>query len=284
MKEKILALLGEKGEIPPLPDILTRLSIKINSPECDLSEIAALIKTEPVLAGKLTKLANSVFYGGGLDKAEDISTAIMRLGLKIVMDLAYALKIPKLFAKSQGLDQRQFWRHSLAVAIFAKILGRKLLNGRAEQETAYLAGLMHDVGILAFCFLIPDEYGEFLKTVPTLEGSLMEMEQARFGIAHPELGALFIEKWWHLDPVIVQAVKESHLSASTQKTPIPCSQVVFFANEILNGIGIFNGIKVLAQPQAKEAAQQIGVPSEDLKKMLADVKKSLEAMEAVLNT
>ncbi|OGW25623.1 MAG: hypothetical protein A3K09_04325 [Nitrospinae bacterium RIFCSPLOWO2_12_FULL_47_7] len=152
-----------------------------------------------------------------------------------------------------------------------------------ELETAYLAGLMHDVGILVFCFLIPAEYCEFIKTIPKNSGSLDEMETTRFGIAHPELGAMFIEKWWHLDSVIVQAVKNSHFSTSMVNKPIPCAQVVSFANEMLNGIGYFNGINTSVNPKVREVLQSLGVPSEDLKKMLEEVKKSLDVMESVLN-
>lgn len=284
MREKILEQLGKKGEIPPLPDVLSRLSIKINDPDCTLEDIAALIKTEPVLAGKLTKLANSVFYGGGLDRAEDISTSIMRLGLKMVMDLAYALQIPKMFLKTSVFNQRQFWRHSLSVAILSKILGEKLLRQKEDRETAYLAGLMHDIGILVFCFLIPEEYAEFLKTVPTLRGYLDQMEMEKFGISHPELGALFIQKWWNLDATIIQAVKESHTLMTATKAPMSCSQVVFFANEIVNGIDIFNGLKTPARLEKKEILSRLGVSSNELNGIVESVKNSLEVMETILNS
>lgn len=281
MREKILALLGKKGDIPPLPDILSRLSAKINDPDCDLLEIAELIKTEPILAGRLNNMANSVFYGGGLDKSRDISTAVMRLGLKLVMDLAYALEVPKMFLKTKGMDQRQFWRHSLAVAILSKIVGKKMLKGKKDQENAYLAGLMHDMGILVFCFLIPEEYGEFLKTVPALEGTLPQMELAKFGIDHHELGGLFISKHWHLDPAIVQAVKDCN--SDSLKTA-SCSLAVTFADSMVNDAGIIVGVKTKTLvPVRKDALKSMGISSEDMSAMVKEMKNGLESMEMVLN-
>ena len=64
MKEKLLALVEEKGDLPPLPEILINLERKVNDPDCDILEISAIIETEPVLAGRLIRLANSVLFGG----------------------------------------------------------------------------------------------------------------------------------------------------------------------------------------------------------------------------
>jgi HD-like signal output (HDOD) protein len=283
VREKILALLSKKGDIPPLPDILRRLSAKINDPECDLIEIADLIKTEPILAGRLNNMANSVFYGGGLDKSRDISTAVMRLGLKLVMDLAYALEVPKMFLKTKGMDQRQFWRHSLAVAILSKIIGKKLLSGKKDQENAYLAGLMHDMGMLVFCFLIPEEYAEFLKTVPSLDGTLEQLESAKFGINHFELGGLFISKQWNLEAVIVKAVKDCN-SDSLNMVPASCSLAVTFADNMVNDAGIIVGVKTKTLvPVRKDVLKSTGISTDDMNEMLKEMKKGLESMEVVLN-
>ena len=48
MREKLLALVEEKGDHPPLPEILTNLERKVNDPDCDVLEISAIIETEPV--------------------------------------------------------------------------------------------------------------------------------------------------------------------------------------------------------------------------------------------
>ena len=87
MKEKLLKLLETKGDLPPLSDILINLEGRINDPESDIEEISGLIQTEPVLSGRLIKLSNSVLFGGGRDEVLDLNSAIMRLGLKMVLDL-----------------------------------------------------------------------------------------------------------------------------------------------------------------------------------------------------
>ena len=63
MKEKLLALIEEKGDLPPLPEIRINLERKVNDPDCDVLEIPDIIESKPVLSGRLIQLSNSVLFG-----------------------------------------------------------------------------------------------------------------------------------------------------------------------------------------------------------------------------
>lgn len=283
MRDKILSLLEKKGDIPPLPDILTRLSAKIDEPDCELSEIASLIETEPVLSGKMLTLANSVFFGGGLSETKNLTTAVMRLGLKITLDLAYTLKLPKMFNGVRVLNQRQFWRHSLAVGILSKAIGKLTLDDADEQERSYVSGLMHDVGIMVFCYLVPGEYAGFLKTAGSETKPLEQLESERFGIAHPELGARFIQKWWKVHPEVVQSVKNHHVPASNRSKSKTCSHVVYVANRIANHNAIGNGTQVLIGPSKEDIVSGSGISQDDFNALIEEMRENLEFTESVLN-
>ena len=73
MRSSILAMVEEKGNIPPLPDILVRLEPKIEDPKSNISDIAILIETEPILSGRMIQLSNSVFFNRGGNKVENLS-------------------------------------------------------------------------------------------------------------------------------------------------------------------------------------------------------------------
>jgi len=64
MRSSILAMVEEKGNIPPLPDILVRLEPKIEDPKSNISDIAILIETEPILSGRMIQLSKCVFQPG----------------------------------------------------------------------------------------------------------------------------------------------------------------------------------------------------------------------------
>ena len=176
MREKLIALIEEKGDLPPLPDILINLENRVNDPDCDILEISGIIETEPVLSGRLIQLSNSVLFGGGREKTEDLNDAVMRLGIKMVLDMAYSLKLPGLFNKPKSFNQLSFWTHSLGVAYLTRSLAYIVDVPKDEIEFAYLCGLMHDVGILVFDHLIPDEYGLFLEEIKTSKLTLAENE------------------------------------------------------------------------------------------------------------
>jgi HD-like signal output (HDOD) protein len=80
----------------------------VNDPDSDVLEITGIIETEPVLSGRLIKLSNNVLFGGGREETEDLNDAVIRLGIKMVLDMAYSLKLPGLFSKPKGFNQLDF--------------------------------------------------------------------------------------------------------------------------------------------------------------------------------
>ena len=72
------------------------------------------------MSGRLITLANSALFGTGRDEIRDLQDALVRLGMKQVMDLVYALESPKTFKKSKAFDQIEFWKHSMAVAFITR--------------------------------------------------------------------------------------------------------------------------------------------------------------------
>ncbi len=282
MRDSLIAMVEEKGNIPPLPDILVRLESKIEDPKSNISDIAVLIETEPILSGRMIQLSNSVFFSRGGDKVENLSQAIIRLGLKMILDLAYTLEVPKLFMKGKGINQNRFWQHSLAVAILSRILNQRLEGLRIEQDMCYLSGLMHDIGIMVFNYLIPEEYSAFLKTVRSAERPLHELEIQKFGISHPELGSLFIEKWWPVPEEVVTSVGKHFLTMSDQGKKYPILLVVIVANAIANSYDMGNGISDMEEPVNYNFLMQQGLSREVLEEIVEETRESLFMAKEVL--
>ena len=282
MRDSIIARVEEKGNIPPLPDILLRLESKIEDPKSNISDIAILIETEPILAGRMIQLSNSVFFGRGGNKVENLSQAIIRLGLKMILDLAYTLEVPKLFMKGKGINQNRFWQHSLAVAILSRNLNQRLEGLIIEQDLCYLSGLMHDIGIMVFNYLIPEEYSAFLKQVRGTETPLHELEIQKFGISHPELGSLFIEKWWPVPEEVVTSVGKHFLGMSNQGKKYPILLVVIMANAIANTYDMGNGISDWEEPLNYNFLIQQGLSREILDEIVEETRESLFLAKEVL--
>ena len=282
MRSTLIAMVGEKGNIPPLPDILVRLESKIEDPKSNISDIAILIETEPILAGRMIQLSNSVFFSRGGNKVENLSQAIIRLGLKMILDLAYTLEVPKLFMRGKGINQNKFWQHSLAVAILSRILSQRLEDLKIEQDMCYLSGLMHDIGIMVFNYLIPEEYSAFLKQIRETDDPLHELEIQKFGISHPELGSLFIHKWWPVPEEVVTSVGRHYLTMSNQGKKHPILLAVIISNAIANTYDMGNGISHSEEPVNYNFLIQQGLSREDLEEIVEETRESLFMAKEVL--
>jgi len=285
MRKKIFGLLVEKGDPPSLPEVLITLEKKINDPDCDIYEVCALIESDPVLAGNLMKLSNTVFFGGGRGFLDDLPSVVLRVGVKMVLELAYTTILPGMFSKYEEIDLNQFWRHSLWVSFLTQSLGEETNLPEEERKASYLSGLMHDIGILIFFYLVSDEYALFLKEGKDSPEFLGKLEKNKFGIDHAELGARFIEKWWPVSPIVVKAVAGHQLSRLTEETSVDLSFLVCVANQLAHENGIGNGIKgrFENEPSLNQKYLDIlGIPPKKIEILLNKTQESLEKIETLL--
>lgn len=282
-REEILKLLTEKGDLPPLPEILLKLQTLVNDPESEIEEIARLIETEPVLSGRLITLANSVLYGGGREPAEDLPSVVMRLGVKMILDLAYTLQLTNVFTKFKSLDQYKFWMHSMAVACLTQALSKKANLPEEERQESYICGLMHDLGIVVFEHLIPDEYYAFVQSIVSEEAPLEILEKEKFGIAHPELAAKFITHYWPISPIVINSVGQHVDPFSLNGAGLNTAQLVGIANQLAINEGMTHGIGAsLEIPLTDEIHEKLGLFPDELEDIIEATVEGLDNTELLM--
>lgn len=280
MREHILKLLETNEDLPSLPEILFRLRILLKDPDASLRDIVKLIEIEPVLAGKILTISNSTFYAQNAKPITSLSTAITKIGFKTLSKIVYSLKLTMLFSESDVMDSRKFWRHSLAVAVFTQALARRVRVSPSEQEIAYFAGLMHDVGFMVFGFLIPREYTAFLKEAVKIEEAIQTQEVRAFNIDHAEIGSLFIERWWKMEKGIIDSVRNHHMPFQSSPEERRIAELINISNGICNNQGITNGINTYKEIFKEGAWEELGLSISDAEEIMADVRTSLaEAQE-----
>jgi HD-like signal output (HDOD) protein len=275
-KEKILAALEKNGDLPVLPDILARLQDLLNRSDVHSSDIVRLIELEPVLAGMILNIANSAFYKSGYQEIDTLLMAVNKLGFDKIQQLIFSLKLTRLFSGISHLDRFQFWKHSLGVAHFTQMLANYTTKIPASvRHAAYLSGLMHDVGIIVFCYLIPEEYAAFLKDIKNEGTSFETLEMETFGIDHNDLGARFIHRWWRMNKLIVQAVRHHRFPFAGNDEEKICQQLVHLANGICTLYGEFNGIDETHEPFHEGAWEALNLSLKDTEGMMADVSTAI---------
>jgi HD-like signal output (HDOD) protein len=159
-------------------------------------DIEALIKMDTALAGSTLRLANSAFFGGGGNKIESLSEAVIRLGSREIYRLA-ALSLASRWmnqpVKGYQWEPGDFCRRNLVCAIGAEYLAKK---GRVvDPSVAYTAALIHEIGKLAIAYSCAEQMPEVRRLCETNSIPWDQAETQILGYNFAQVGAELLRKW-----------------------------------------------------------------------------------------
>ncbi len=245
--KNIQTLIESRGDLPALPEALIRVQKLITNPDVRIGELADVMRTDPAMAGKVVQVSNSALFGGRT-RISDLKQAIVRIGLREARNIVASFSMLKLFDSVRIIDQRAFWKHCLATGYVAQALCRVTRAGKTAENLAYIAGLMHDIGIMVFAYLAPQSYELLMaKVARDIEDhehlALSHLEDESYRIDHAEAGARYIQYWWPLDDAVIEAVMHHHADYERLENLAFLTQVVAVANRFCHSRGIHNGIQ-----------------------------------------
>jgi len=151
-------------------------------------------------------MANSALFGRS-QPVESVRTAVMNLGMWRVRDCFFQLLSQVIPAHRWIVAPTVFWRHSLGVALVSPQIRGDLEY--PDTEKAYLAGLLHDIGILVNSMVAPDEFRATFQKATREQIPLDEAEQSTLGFTHSDSGRV-LAKLGRSTPDLVQAVELHH--------------------------------------------------------------------------
>jgi len=192
--------------LPSLPLTVVALGEAVQDERCSVDRILGILSKDPSLSATLLRLANSALYSGE-GSVMDLRTAVLRLGFDAVANLGTGAAVIRTLKGGTHLNALKLWQHSVAVGLTAKgvcVLARR----HGQAETAFLAGLLHDIGKIALDTCFPEEYAAVLEKVA--EGAFfVDAEAEVLGMTHPEAGALLAEDW-AFPQAIVEVIRDHH--------------------------------------------------------------------------
>ncbi len=190
--------------MPSEISLLVELMDLCNNDDATFEMFSKAIKRDSGLTAKFLKIANSPLYRQW-NEISDVKRMLIVLGLKNIKKIIITSAVQQFFSKNFKKSDRPvhlLWLRSLVCAHLAELIARQINYPKTEE--AYLAGLLHQVGILLLLSNYKDNY------LPVLEqydatASYRELERSNYGLDHCEVGAALIENW-QLDSLMSDAV------------------------------------------------------------------------------
>lgn len=177
-----------------LPEIYLRLQETIEDPSHSRDQIAEIIAYDPALSARVLRIANSSYYGFPRE-IETVSSAVGLIGELDLNNLVLATTVIGAMTALdyKGVDIDQFWLHSLRCGINARLLARSV--GGCDPEILFLAGILHDLGILVIYQQEATLAGAVKRQIDEQHQLRDQAERELLGFDHAEVGALLIKAW-----------------------------------------------------------------------------------------
>jgi HD-like signal output (HDOD) protein len=186
--------LEKHGTIQALPETAIRLIHLFRDPSCSASDLLKIVEQDAALSAKIMRAVNSSFYSLNT-KITNLQRAMAYMGIRAVKEVTLASSMTQSVKPIAIGDYStaDLWEHSLAVAIFARELAARTKVG--DPEDAFLAGMLHDVGLLFEAQLDPKKCELIFKGAASGDKSLTELEEKTFKFNHCQLGESISTRW-----------------------------------------------------------------------------------------
>lgn len=249
--------------LPSLPEVALRIGDAVNDEDADARSVAAVIETDPAIALKLVKAANSARFGG-VAQIGTLIEAVTRLGMQNTRLLVVAFALRELFrTDSDALVKRMraLWEHSRRIAALAQALSDSVRGLNANE--AMLAGLVHDIGSLAVIGYARD-FPEVAANPAALESSINALRT--------QLGGMILSKW-QLPAPLIDAAKEAENWYREHPGNADYADLVIVAQ-------LHDGVDGGIDPRRVTALARLGLPADPIDGGLEQLHVAQEELEA----
>jgi putative nucleotidyltransferase with HDIG domain len=264
-------------DLPSLPVVVMELLTAIDQEDIDISVLAKKVSHDAALTAKTLRLANSSLYGLQV-KVTTIQQAITFLGFQTTRNLITAAAVTGCFAEGQcpGFDDKAFWRHSIATAACCKVIARRL---RFNQDYAFTAGLLHDIGRLVLVSTFAQEYEAAMAWRTLHDSSVLDAERAALGVDHVQAGAALAEHW-NFSETMKLAIGYHHDPDAPGAGLL--ASIVHVANAIVHALDIAQEEDEMAPAVSPAAWTALGLDGEALMQVFRETELQFEEITLIL--
>ncbi len=266
-REETEKILGNIKDLPSIPKVIFEVTKLLGNLEPSAHGLSEIIIKDPGLTTKLLAIANSPLYGIKR-KVSSLEFAILVLGFQEIKNIVTALSLADSFkiAGDKYFSPLDFWIHSMVTGSAAKGISQHL--GFDFGSDAFVAGALHDLGIMVIHKYLNKKYNEIVDFRKKNNVSMLEAELEVLGMTHQEIGKFLTEKW-ALPILLCDALQYHHnpLNARENKNFVSVIHLVDYMTHKLNIASFYwdddfhfdvNVIPLLGISSEKELEEFIG--------------------------
>ena len=231
-KEKLDTQLADLFQLRPMPAVAMKIMKACREQNVKVRELVQMIECDTTISARILSVVNSSVYGYSREVIS-MNQAVVVMGFKSLSELAVSIASEKVFSEGDvACEPRQkLYEHSLGCAAISRLLASRP-EFLTDAGSAFLAGMLHDVGKLVLFDVAPNFYADMQTTSGD---STVEQEQTAFGIDHTQLGSQFCDTWG-LPPAINSAIANHHAKSGPGTDSL--SRVTRLANALAKIWGV----------------------------------------------
>ena len=205
------------GGLPTLPGYIFELNGLLSSRQVDLKCVSNIIRTDPALSANVIRMCNLPWSEGRPD-VHSIEEAVLLLGRERLRTLVLTCSLTQQTGGAVApKDLHSFWQHSFLTALLSERLAQAI--GYHRPERAYLAGLLHDVGLLALQAAHARQPHARQREFPLSLSHILDGESESSGRDHCEAGRA-IGVAWEFPADLVEVLERHHNPSAAVHDPL----------------------------------------------------------------
>ncbi|MBW2306050.1 MAG: HDOD domain-containing protein [Deltaproteobacteria bacterium] len=202
-------------QVRPIPQVALKIIKMLRDDRIGFDEIAGEIRKDQTIAATLLKLCNSAFLGRNWH-VDSVDHALVILGEKHLLRIAFSAASEMFFSQAGGgyaLSMGGLYQHALGTALVAEELAK--FTGKCKPDTAYTAGLLHDIGKVVLDQAVSRRKPFFYRTIQMIGRPMIEVEYQELGLRHTDTGDMLATRWG-LHENLRDVIKHHHEPEQTQ--------------------------------------------------------------------
>ena len=259
----------ERHKLPSLMLVTNKILHMLKDPDVNLRQVCRVLSDDDALVTRVLALSRSPHYGQR-NLPRNLLEAVPVLGLKTLRGIVLASATQSLMTKGSKISEK-LWNPSLAAALATRILARRI-DG-PDEDDAFLAGLLHDIGQMVFAYGDPPGFVKIAEDLDQAHRSLNLHEEKIYGIDHTLIGVTLLEIW-NIDGCIGSAVLNHH-DCSYLDGPKALTTLLSVADFLCPKAGL-GGIGTLPIPPASVLTALDCAAEAPMESLLGDIQKAFE--------